>query len=198
MTGMTGAVRAQVPAPGRAGRPVGLARAVVVGAALLVAALVLGGCAAPELSGDRAHTLQQDVLVVTQAAHEGRLDAARALLDRLRADAEQGREAGEISAERFATIDAALDDVAAELDAAVAEQAAAAAAAAQAAQAAAVADAVEVAAREASERAAAEAAQRAAEEAAAQEAARAAEQAKDTAPAPKGPGKPKPPKAGKD
>ncbi|MDC7121110.1 hypothetical protein OMK64_06125 [Cellulomonas fimi] len=125
-------------------------------ASALVATVLLGaaGCARPDVDADRARALQSDVLAVTQASAEGRYDAAAALLDRLRAEVEGGRSSGDLSSERYATLSAAIDDVATELEAAAsaqaaaeaAEQAAAAEAAAEAARAQATAEAAEQAA----------------------------------------------------
>lgn len=127
----------------------------------LVGALVLGptACATPDLADTRARGLQEDVLAVTQASAQGRFEAADALLARLRDEVEEGRERGEMSAERYATLDAALDDVAAEL----AEASAARAAADAAAQAAAAQAAAEAAAAQATAEAQALAAQAQAE-----------------------------------
>ncbi|MFC4614369.1 hypothetical protein ACFO3K_06565, partial [Cellulomonas algicola] len=111
-------------------------------ASVLVATVLLGatGCARPDIDADRARALQSDVLAVTQASAEGRFDAAGALLDRLRAEVEDGRSSGDLSAERYATLAAAIDDVATELEASASAQAAAEAAA-QAAAAEAAAEA---------------------------------------------------------
>lgn len=126
--------------------------ATVVLAAVLVG---VGGCARPDLDAGRARALQSDVLAVTQASAEGRYDAAAALLDRLRAEVEDGRAHGDLSAERYATLSDALDDVATELEASASAQAAAEAAA-QAAAAEAAADAARAqATAEAAEQAAA-------------------------------------------
>lgn len=130
-------------------------------ASALVGAVLLGaaGCARPDLDADRARALQTDVLAVTQASAEGRYDAAAALLDRLRSEVADGRERGEISAERYATLTDALDDVATELEASASAQAAAEAAAqAAAAEAAAEAARAQATAEAAAEAAAAQAA----------------------------------------
>lgn len=147
-------------------------------AVVLGAVLVCAGCAdRPDLEPDRAQTLQESVLAVTQAAGEARWADAQTLLADTRADLDDGADAGEVSTPRYREIDAALDLVATELAAAqaAADQAAAEQAAAEQA---------------AAEQAAAE--QAAAEQAAAEKAA--AEQnapapPKKEPPAPKGKGK---------
>jgi hypothetical protein len=103
--------------------------ALVLGAVLLCA-----GCgSAPELAADRASSLQQSVLDVTQAASEARWADAQVLLVDTQASLDAGADAGEVSTTRYREIDAALDRVAAELAAAkaAADQAAAAQAAAE-------------------------------------------------------------------
>ncbi|QGQ19301.1 hypothetical protein GC089_08740 [Cellulomonas sp. JZ18] len=140
------------------------------GVAAVVLALVLAGCAAGDVDARRAGLLQQDVLAVTAAAAEGRLDAAAVLLERLRTEVDDAHGDGDLSDERHDEVTAALDDVAAQLEAGLAAQAAAAEAEAAAARDAAVAAAVAEAQARAS--AAEESArQAAAREAAAQEAA---------------------------
>lgn len=92
-------------------------------------ALAVAGCGStPELDADRAHTLQQSVLGVTQAAAEGRWADAQALLATTRADLDAGADLGEVSTARYRQIDTALDEVESQL-AAEQERAAAAAAA---------------------------------------------------------------------
>lgn len=103
------------------------------GAFVLGVALLCGSCAgSPELAEDRAATLQQSVLAVSQAAAEARWADALALLAETRTALDAGAEADEVSPERYSEIDAALEQVAADLTAqqAAAEQAAAAQAAA--------------------------------------------------------------------
>ncbi|WP_421734487.1 hypothetical protein [Cellulomonas sp.] len=141
-------------------RPVGWA------ALVLATALVCGSCAgSPELETDRAQTLQESVLTVTAAAAEGRWADAQTLITDTRAALDAGKDAGEVSTQRYDEIAAALDRVAADL---AAEQAAA-----------------DAAAQAAAEQAAAE--QAAAEQAAAEQAA--AEQAAPEVVAPKDKGK---------
>ncbi|MFS0706505.1 hypothetical protein AB6N23_18525, partial [Cellulomonas sp. 179-A 9B4 NHS] len=111
-------------------------------AALVLTCAVLAGCAQPDLDADRARVLQGDVLAVTQAVAEGRLDAAAVLLDQVRRGADDAHAAGDVSDARHATVTAALDDVAAQLEAGLAAQEAAAHAQAAAEQDAAVAAAV--------------------------------------------------------
>lgn len=142
-------------------------------AVVLGAVLVCAGCAdRPDLEPDRAQTLQESVLAVTQAAGEARWADAQTLLADTRADLDDGADAGEVSTPRYREIDAALDLVATELAAAqaAADQAAAEQAAAEQA---------------AAEQAAAE--QAAAEKAAAEQNAPAPP--KKEPPAPKGKGK---------
>lgn len=142
-------------------------------AVVLGAVLVCAGCAdRPDLEPDRAQTLQESVLAVTQAAGEARWADAQTLLADTRADLDAGADAGEVSTPRYREIDAALDLVATELAAAqaAADQAAAEQAAAEQA---------------AAEQAAAE--QAAAEKAAAEQNAPAPP--KKEPPAPKGKGK---------
>jgi hypothetical protein len=106
---------------------------------VLATALLCGSCAdSPELARDRAETLQQSVLAVTQAAAESRWADAQSLLAETRTALDTGADAGEVSTERYRQIDAALDQVAADLtaqqaaaDQAAAEQAAADQAAAE-------------------------------------------------------------------
>ena len=101
--------------------------AVVLGVALAVA-----GCAgAPELTDDRAHTLQQSVLGVTQAAAEGRWDDASVLLTAARTELDEGADLGEVSPARYRAINAALVEVQTDLDAEKARADAAQAAAEQ-------------------------------------------------------------------
>ncbi|GEL96455.1 hypothetical protein CTE05_00020 [Cellulomonas terrae] len=143
-------------------------------AVVLAAVLVCAGCAGrPDLEADRAQTLQESVLAVTQAAGEARWADAQSLLLTTRTTLDDGVDAGEVSTTRYREIDAALDLVATELAAAqaAADQAAAEQAAAEQA---------------AAEQAAAE--QAAAEKAAAEQNAPAAP--KKEPPAPKDKGKP--------
>lgn len=109
-------------------------------AALVVATVLLcGSCAGtPELTDDRAQTLQQSVLAVSQAAAEARWADAQALLAETRTALDAGADAGDVSTQRYREIDAALDQVATDLaaqkaaaDQAAAEQAAAEQAAAE-------------------------------------------------------------------
>lgn len=112
-------------------------------AVVLGVGLVCGACGtAPELEPDRAVSLQESVLAVTQAASESRWVDAQALLVQTRVTLDDGVDEGEVSTARYREIDAALDQVAAELAAAqaVVEQAAAAQAAAEQAAAQAAAD----------------------------------------------------------
>lgn len=150
------------------------ARARRAGATLLLA-LALAGCAHGDLDAARARLLQDDVLAVSAAAAEGRLDAAAVLLERLRTEVDDAHADGDLSDARHEQVTAALDDVAAQLESGLAAQAAAAQAEATAARDAAVAQAVaEAQARAAEEAAAREAAAReaAARQAPAREAAR--------------------------
>ncbi|MEZ0448910.1 mucin-associated surface protein [Cellulomonas sp. ICMP 17802] len=84
----------------------------------LAAVLVLAGCGgSTDLAPDRAHTLQQTVLAVTQAAAESRWDDALAQLDEARTELDAGVDAGEVSTARYREVDAALDRVTAEITA---------------------------------------------------------------------------------
>lgn len=107
-------------------------------AVVLGAVLVCTGCSRPDLETDRAASLQESVLAVTQAAGEARWADAQTLLLTTRTSLDDGLDAGEVSATRYREIDTALDLVATELaaaqaaaDQAAAEQAAAAQAAAE-------------------------------------------------------------------
>lgn len=143
--------------------------------AVLAGVLVCAGCGnPPELADDRAQTLQETVLVVSQAASEARWADAQVLLAETQAALDAGADAGEVSTTRYREIDAALDRVAAEL-------AAAQAAADQAAAAQAAAD------QAAAEQAAAE--QAAAEQAAANQQVQPAPAKEPKPPKDKGPGK---------
>ncbi|KQR16777.1 hypothetical protein [Cellulomonas sp. Leaf334] len=150
-------------------------RAVRAGVVLVVALGCVGCGSAPELAADRAQSLQESVLAVTQAASEARWADARVLLADTQADLDAGVDAGDVSTARYREIDAALDRVAAEL--ATAQAAADQAAAAQAA-----------AEQAAAEQAAAE--QAAADQAAAEQKNQPAPPAKEPpGPKDKGPGK---------
>jgi len=114
-------------------------RVTVWTALVLGAVLVCAGCGSkPDLEDDRAQTLQESVLAVTQAAGEARWADAQNLLLTTRTALDDGLDAGEVSTTRYREIDTALDSVATELaaaqaaaDQAAAEQAAAAQAAAE-------------------------------------------------------------------
>ena len=165
---------------GRARRP--------LAAVVLAAVLMTAGCAArPDLSADRAATLQDAVLHVTSAAAAGRWDEADAAITDTRARLDAGVDAGDVSTARYREIDRALDRVSAAVASARAEAAAAQAAAEQAA-----------AAQAAAEQAAA---QQAAAQAAADQAAAARAATQDVRPGPgpkaKAPAKPKGPGKGK-
>jgi hypothetical protein len=110
---------------------------------------MVAGCgSAPDLADDRAQTLQQSVLAVTQAAAEARWADAQGLLAETRSTLDAGADAGEVSTTRYRQIDAALEKVATELAAQQAAAEAAAAAQAAAEQAAAEQAAAEQAAAE--------------------------------------------------
>lgn len=150
-------------------------------AVVLVAALVTAGCGSrPDLTHDRAVTLQAAVMQMTSAAAAGHWDEADAAIADTRARLDAGVDAGEVSTTRYREIDRALDGVTAAVAAARAQAVAAQAAAEQAA-----------AAQAAAAQAAAD--QAAADRAAAQEAPR------GPAPKPKekGPAKQEPPGKGK-
>ncbi|MBO9554439.1 hypothetical protein [Cellulomonas sp.] len=151
-------------------------------AVVLAVTLVTAGCGSrPDLTDDRAATLQAAVLQVTSAAAAGRWDEADAALADTRARLDAGVDAGEVSTERYREIDRALDGVTAAVAAAKAQAAAAQAAAEQAAAAQAA------------------AAQAAAAQAAADQAAAAQEGPRGPAPKPKekGPAKQEPKAKGK-
>ena len=114
-------------------------RSTVVALALTLALLGASGCGSTtELAADRGRTLQASVLAVTRAAAQGDWDEASTLLASTRELLDAGVEQGEVSAMRYRAIDAALDDVEAEL--AAAQRRAAAAKAAAEAEATAPAD----------------------------------------------------------
>ncbi|WP_028047546.1 hypothetical protein [Cellulomonas sp. URHE0023] len=95
--------------------------------ALALAGLLLAGCggSGTDLAASRARTLQDAVLGVTHAAADGRWDDAEALLATTRTELDAGARRGEVSTERYGQIDAALDEVQAELSAQEARAAAA-------------------------------------------------------------------------
>ncbi len=114
-------------------------RSTVVALALTLALLGASGCGSTtELAADRGRTLQASVQAVTRAAAQGDWDEASTLLASTRELLDAGVEQGEVSAMRYRAIDAALDDVEAEL--AAAQRRAAAAKAAAEAEATAPAD----------------------------------------------------------
>lgn len=103
--------------------------------AVLVAGALLAGCgSSPELAPSAAGELQQSVLEVTQAAADGRFELAAAGLADVRQELIAAAEQGDVSADRYRTIDEALTAAEAQLatvQQALAEQAAAEQAAAQ-------------------------------------------------------------------
>ncbi len=114
-------------------------RSTVVALTLTLALLGASGCGSTtELAAERGRTLQASVLEVTRAAAQGDWDEASTLLASTRELLDAGVEQGEVSAMRYRAIDAALDDVEAEL--AAAQRRAAAAKAAAEAEATAPAD----------------------------------------------------------
>lgn len=114
-------------------------RSTVVALALTLALLGASGCGSTtELAAERGRTLQASVQAVTRAAAQGDWDEASTLLASTRELLDAGVEQGEVSAMRYRAIDAALDDVEAEL--AAAQRRAAAAKAAAEAEATAPAD----------------------------------------------------------
>lgn len=91
--------------------------ALLGGAVTLV--LTLGACGSEsDLTADRARALQADVLAVTSAAAAGSWEAVDEAIRAARADLDAGLDAGDLSTARYREIDAALDRVAAEADAA--------------------------------------------------------------------------------
>ncbi len=94
-------------------------RRAVVALGITLALLGASGCgSSTELAADRGHALQASVLAVTRAAAEGDWRKASTLLASTRALLDAGVENGEVSAMRYRAIDAALDEVEAELTAA--------------------------------------------------------------------------------
>ncbi len=94
-------------------------RRAVVTLGVALALLGVSGCgSSTELGTDRARTLQASVLAVTRAAADGHWREATTLLGSTRALLDAGVEQGEVSAMRYRAIDAALDEVEAELAAA--------------------------------------------------------------------------------
>ncbi len=94
-------------------------RRAVVALGVALALLGVSGCgSSTELGADRARTLQASVLAVTRAAADGHWREATTLLGSTRALLDAGVEQGEVSAMRYRAIDAALDEVEAELAAA--------------------------------------------------------------------------------
>ncbi|MET0789071.1 MAG: hypothetical protein ABWY33_07510 [Cellulomonas sp.] len=103
-------------------------------ALVLGAGLLLAGCGgSTDLAPDRAHTLQQTVLAVSQAASEARWADALVLLDEARDELDAGVDAHEVSTARYREVDSALERVEAEITAEQARLAAAQVAAEQAA-----------------------------------------------------------------
>ena len=95
--------------------------ALLGGAVTLV--LALGACSSEsDLTAERARALQADVLAVTTAAAAGNWEAVDDGITAARADLDAGLDAGDLSTARYREIDAALDRVAAEADAADAAQ----------------------------------------------------------------------------
>ena len=91
-------------------------RTTAVALGLTLALLGASGCgSATELAVERGRTLQASVLSVTRAAAQGDWREASTLLASTRALLDAGVEEGEVSAMRYRAIDAALDDVEAEL-----------------------------------------------------------------------------------
>lgn len=89
----------------------------------VAAILALGGCAADDGYSDAAaQSLQEAVLAVTQASHEGDWVTAQERLDDAAARLAQALAAGEISEERAAEITAAIGAVREDLDALLAVQ----------------------------------------------------------------------------
>lgn len=94
-------------------------RRAVVALGVALALLGVSGCgSSTELGADRARTLQASVLAVTRAAADGHWREATTLLGSTRELLDAGVEQGEVSAMRYRAIDAALDEVEAELAAA--------------------------------------------------------------------------------
>lgn len=106
-------------------------RTTVVAIGLTIALLGASGCGSTtELAAERGSALQASVLAVTRAAAQGDWREASSLLASTRAMLDAGVEQGEVSAMRYRTIDAALDEVEAELAAAQQREETAAAASA--------------------------------------------------------------------
>jgi len=91
-------------------------RTAVAALGFTLALLGASGCGSTtELAAERARTLQASVLAVTRAAAEGDWREASTLLASTRALLDAGVEEGEVSAIRYRAIDAALDEVEAQL-----------------------------------------------------------------------------------
>lgn len=89
--------------------------------AAVILALTLSGCASepPALDQSAAGRLQTGVLSVTTAVSAGDYADAQAALDALQADLLAAASAGDVSGERSARIQSAIDRVGADLDAAI-------------------------------------------------------------------------------
>ncbi|MGO4236580.1 hypothetical protein [Pseudarthrobacter sp. YAF2] len=113
-------------------RPTTVARLAVAGSAALLAAALLGACAAPGtgLQREAATQFQARVLEVTQAASQNDPAAALKALDGLESDLSAAAAKGQVSEERSRSITTVATAVRADLndDAVAAQQAAAKAA----------------------------------------------------------------------
>jgi len=88
----------------------------------LVMTLALAGCAtSTELAPSTAEGLQASVVEVSTLAADGDVTGALARLDALQAELDSAVAAGDVSAERVATIQQAIDLVRADLEALVPE-----------------------------------------------------------------------------
>lgn len=112
-------------------RPTTVARLAVAGSAALLAAALLGACAAPGtgLQREAATRFQARVLEVTQAASQNDPAAALKALDGLESDLSAAAAKGQVSEERSRSITTVATAVRADLNDAVAAQQAAAKAA---------------------------------------------------------------------
>ncbi|HEY8718536.1 hypothetical protein [Pengzhenrongella sp.] len=92
-------------------------RASSAAVAVLVTASLLGGCAAPDLTGDVATRLQADVLAVSRASAGGNVPLARTALATLTRHVAAARRNGELSVERQDLIESSITEVSADLTA---------------------------------------------------------------------------------
>ena len=92
-------------------------------ASVLIVSAALTGCAGdePQLTASAAEQLQSGVLAVTTAAAAGDFSTAKSALATVQDDVLAAADAGDVTAERASEIQAAIELVAADLDAAIAK-----------------------------------------------------------------------------